>query len=85
MAGSPLLQTKALRAFCGVLQLFAGKDMGEASVFVGVEISRDRAACILTISQQAAAAALVQKWNMEDAKQRSTPLSLFFQVRVMLT
>lgn len=57
-----------------VLQRFKGRDMGEASVYLGVEIKRDRAAHTLTISQAGYAAQLLQKHGMEAAKGRSTPL-----------
>ena len=57
-----------------VLGRFKGRDLGEAGVYLGLEISRDRGAGTLTISQPAFTAQLLEKHGMGAAKGRGTPL-----------
>ena len=49
-------------------------DKGDASVFVGMEIKRDRAAGTLTISQRRMTAELVTKYGMDNAASKYAPL-----------
>ena len=55
---------------------FAITDLGDASRFVGIEISRDRAAGTLTITQSRMARELAIRGGMGDCKPRDTPLSV---------
>ena len=58
-----------------LLARFDARDLGEARQFVGLKISRDRVSQTLTLSQQAAAGALVQKFGLAEAKGKATPLT----------
>jgi len=58
-----------------LLARFYARDLGEAKQFVGLKISRDRVSQTLTLSQQAAARALVQKFGLAEAKGKATPLT----------
>jgi len=64
------------RAKRELLERFAGRDLGEAGVYLGIEIVRDRAERTITLTQRANAAALVEKFGMGEAKGKSTPLDL---------
>jgi len=50
-------------------------DLGEAHRFLGMEITRDRASHTLKLSQQRAAATLVNKYGLGDANSRCVPIS----------
>jgi hypothetical protein len=63
-----------------LLAQFPCKDMGEAGVFVGFRIERNRGACTLHISQPAHALQLVEKVGLAAAKGRGVPLSTAGQV-----
>ncbi len=54
---------------------FDVKDMGEATFYLGMEITRDRARHMLTLTQQRYAHDLVEKFGLADAKPRSVPMS----------
>lgn len=54
---------------------FEARDMGEARFFLGLEISRDRGARLLKLSQRRATADLVSKFGLEECKTRGTPLA----------
>lgn len=61
-----------------LLKAFPGRDLGEASYFLGITIKRNRAARTLTIAQPTAVKDLLDKFNMSAAdaiKTKSTPLS----------
>jgi len=58
-----------------LLEKFQGKDMGEARMFVGFRISKDRAARTLHISQPAHAQQLVEKVGLSQSKGRGVPIS----------
>jgi len=58
-----------------LLEKFQGKDMGEARMFVGFRISRDRAARTLHISQPAHAQQLVETVGLSQLKGRGVPIS----------
>jgi hypothetical protein len=51
------------------------RDLGEPSVFVGIEIERDRAAGTIKLHQTRMAAQLVEEYGLREAKPRATPLS----------
>ena len=51
------------------------KDMGDATVFVGMEIDRDIRAGTLRISQSRMAADIVSKYGLNDSKAKSIPLN----------
>jgi transposase InsO family protein len=55
---------------------FEARDMGEAHFFLGLEITRDRSARTLKLSQRRATADLVAKFGMEDCKLRDAPLPI---------
>lgn len=57
-----------------VLMRFKGRDLGEAGVYLGLHIERDRAAGTLKVSQPAYTAQVLTKHSMEEAKSRSTPM-----------
>jgi hypothetical protein len=57
-----------------VLSRFKGRDLGEAGVYLGLHITRDRAAGTLKVSQQAYSSQLLKKHGLEEAKSRSTPM-----------
>ena len=55
--------------------VFDIRDLGNAGVFIGIEIVRDRAAGTLKIMQRRMAADLVAKYGLADGKTKSTPMS----------
>jgi len=57
-----------------VLSKFKGRDLGEVSTFIGIQITRDREAKSIKLSQSKAIAELVEKQGLGAAKGRATPL-----------
>ena len=57
-----------------VLSKFKGRDLGEVSTFIGIQITRDREAKSIRLSQSKAIAELVEKQGLGAAKGRATPL-----------
>ena len=64
------------RVKASLLKAFDGRDMGEAGLFLGMSIQRDRANRLLKMSQPRLTADLVAKYGLEASKTRSIPLSL---------
>ncbi len=64
------------RVKASVLKSFDGRDMGEASFFLGMTITRDRENRLLKLSQPKMQADLVAKYGLEDGKARTVPLSV---------
>jgi hypothetical protein len=58
-----------------VLQRFKGRDLGPASAYLGITVSRDPKEGTITISQPQHAASIIQKLGMETANPRQLPLS----------
>ena len=56
------------------------RDLGEASMFVGLEIQRDRAARTLTIRQSRMANDLVARYGMVQAQPKAIPLTVGTQL-----
>jgi hypothetical protein len=56
-------------------EAFDVHDLGDARVFLGMEITRDRAAKTITLTQSRAVQDLIAKYNMEDCKTRVTPMA----------
>jgi hypothetical protein len=54
--------------------LFAVHDLGEARYFLGMELTRDRAARTLVLSQTRYTKELIARFGVEDAKVRSVPM-----------
>ncbi len=51
------------------------RDLGDAHVFIGMHITRDRAKRTLKLDQSKMTAELVKKWGMAECKSRTTPLN----------
>ncbi len=58
-----------------LLTSFEARDMGDAHIFVGYEIERDRGARRLKIVQRRMASELVTKYGLADGKTKTTPMS----------
>jgi transposase InsO family protein len=58
-----------------LLKSFQGRDLGEITSFLGINISRDRAKKELKIDQKGMIKDIIEEFGMEDAKPRSTPMS----------
>jgi hypothetical protein len=54
---------------------FDSRDLGEAKLFVGISIDRDRTAGTIKISQRRLVDDLLSKFSMQDSKPRTTPLA----------
>ena len=52
------------------------RDLGEAHVYLGMLIKRDRASFSLKLSQQRMTAQLLSRHNLLDAKPKSVPLTI---------
>ena len=71
-AATPDTVTKVKAA---LLRAFDARDMGEASLFLGMSVKRDRTAGTLRLSQERMTSELITKWGLESGKTKSTPLS----------
>jgi len=58
-----------------LLTSFEARDMGDAHIFVGYEIERDRGARRLKIAQRRMASELVTRYGLADGKTKTTPMS----------
>ena len=58
-----------------IMGQFKAWDMGEASYYLGLEISRDRTACTLLVSQLRYAEGVLGKFSMPVCRGRSTHLA----------
>jgi Reverse transcriptase (RNA-dependent DNA polymerase) len=56
--------------------IFNVRDLGEAKFFLGMEIVRDQEQGIVKLSQERAIVNLLRKFNMQDAKIKTTPISV---------
>jgi hypothetical protein len=54
--------------------VFDSRDLGEAKLFVGISIDRDRTAGTIKISQRRLVDVLLTKFGMDECKSRATPL-----------
>lgn len=62
--------------FCKrLLSTFDGRDLGDASHFLGIAIQRDRVNRSIKLSQARMVRDLLAKFSMEDAKPRTIPIS----------
>jgi hypothetical protein len=73
-----LLASNCARMLAGVKKQLAKefhiRDLGEVSLFLGIEVVRDRGAGSVKLSQQRYALDLVQKFGMENAKPDPIPM-----------
>ena len=58
-----------------IMTVFEARDLGEAHIYLGMLIERDRASFSLKLSQQRMTAQLLSKHNLLDAKPKSVPLT----------
>lgn len=56
-----------------LMQRFKMTDMGDVSLVLGMQVTRDRANCTLSISQEDYTRSILQKFGMADCKPVSTP------------
>jgi len=73
MAAKQLEQVQQAKA--DIMGQFKARDMGEASCYLGLEVSRDRAARTLLVSQLSYAEGVLGKFSMPACRGRSTPLA----------
>jgi hypothetical protein len=59
---------------------FEMKDLGAAKKILGMEITRDRKAGLLFLSQHAYIEKVLQRFNMHDAQSVSTPIAPHFKL-----
>ena len=57
-----------------ILSRFKGRDLGEVSTYLGIQVTRDRKARSIRINQSSAIGELIAKYGLSDANSRSTPL-----------
>ena len=57
-----------------LLQKFEARDLGDASLFLNMSITRYRAARTIKLSQSRAVTELIEKYNLADGKTKPTPL-----------
>ena len=57
-----------------VLSAFDARDLGEAKLFLGMSITRDRAARTIKLSQPRMTRELINKYGLADGKTKPTPL-----------
>ena len=67
--------TKVMDVIDKLSKAFALKDMGEAAVFVGLEIDRNPSAGTLKVSQSRMALDIVSRYGMGNAKGKPIPLN----------
>jgi len=60
---------------------FEMKDLGDAKKILGMEISRDRGAGLLTLSQEGYVKKVLRSFQMDNAKPVSTPLGIHFKLK----
>ena len=75
-----LLASKSKPQIDGIKQklssAFKARDLGEATLFLGITLTRDRAAGTIKLAQERLATDIVAKYGQADAKPRALPLSL---------
>lgn len=57
------------------------KDLGEARKILGMEISRNRAACLLTLSHEGYVNKVMRAFEIDQAKPVNTPMGAHFKLR----
>ena len=57
-----------------LLEKFEARDLGDATLFLNMNITRDRAARTIKLSQSRAVDELINKYNLKDGKTKPTPL-----------
>jgi transposase InsO family protein len=73
IASKSIDTVKSIKA--NLLKTFQGKDMGEVSSFLGINVERNRDNLELKISQTAMIDNIVKEYGMEEAKTKATPIS----------
>ena len=58
-----------------VFERFKARDLGEAELYLGIKIQRDRGSRVLMLSQGLMAEELVAKYGLTDGKTKTTPLT----------
>jgi transposase InsO family protein len=58
-----------------ILEKFEGRDLGEVTSFLGINIARDRSRGEVKLDQSGMIKAIIQEFKLEDAKTRTTPLT----------
>jgi len=64
-----------------LMSAFEAHDLGEASTYLGISISRDRNARKLSMTQQRMTDSLLSEYGMEEARPRGTPITPGTQLR----
>jgi hypothetical protein len=74
-----LIASKSIKAIDNIktalMTTFEARDLGEAKMFVGIEIDRNRKERTLKISQRRMALDLVAKYGLEEGRSRTVPLA----------
>ena len=71
---------KVLAVKAALSNVFEARDLGPASIFLGMSIQRDRGSRTLRLSQADMARRLVQQFGLQDCKPRQLPLSPALQL-----
>lgn len=58
-----------------ILTKFEGRDLGDVTSFLGINISRDRSRGEIKLDQAGMIKAIIQEFKLEDAKTRAVPLT----------
>jgi hypothetical protein len=58
-----------------LLTRFEGRDLGEVTSFLGINITRDRSSNMIKIDQAGMISSIIQQFGLEEAKTKTTPLS----------
>jgi len=59
-----------------IMELFDARDLGEANMFLGIVITRDRDSRTIKLTQERAINDLLAEFNMEECKPKDVPLSV---------
>jgi len=59
----------------GIMQVFEARDLGETSVFIGMEVQRDRARRLIKLSQMSAVRNIIERYGQGDARVRDVPMA----------
>jgi ATP-binding cassette subfamily B (MDR/TAP) protein 1 len=78
IAGSNMVEINKLKR--QMSEEFEMKDLGEAKQILGMSISRDRSDGNLKLSQEKYIGKILNKFSLQDAKVRSTPLGSHFKL-----
>eukprot|EP00983_Pelagomonas_calceolata_P036711 1134385-Pelagomonas_calceolata.AAC.1 len=58
-----------------IMQEFEARDLGETSVFIGMEVQRDRAQRQIKLSQKNAVRNIIERYGQGDARVRDVPMA----------